>query len=219
LDDFTVAIIEQVAPYTLTSPDRIASLVEAVRYVVRAEVPGDFVECGVWRGGSMMAVALTLSSLGVRDRGLHLFDTFTHMPLPGEHDFTVDGRPANELYAEAIQQERYAYLPLQAVRTAMASTGYPEDRLHFVEGLVEDTIPSSAPETIALCRLDTDWYESTYHELVHLWPRISQFGVLIVDDYGEFLGCRKAVDQYILEQDLPVLLQRIDPAGRLALKR
>ena len=107
-------------------------------------------------------------------------------------------------------------LTLSEVRAAMASTGYPPDRVTYVEGLVEDTIARSAPDRIALLRLDTDWYESTRHELVELYPRVQRGGVLIVDDYGHFAGVRKAVDDYFAGE--PILLSRIDYTGRVAVK-
>ena len=97
-------------------------------------------------------------------------------------------------------------------------TGYPSERIHFVPGKVEDTIPASAPESIALLRLDTDWYESTKHELVHLFPRLATSGVLIIDDYGHWRGSRLACDEYFEQNRVPILLNRIDFTGRIALK-
>jgi hypothetical protein len=87
-----------------------------------------------------------------------------------------------------------------------------------VKGKVEDTIPRAAPKQIALLRLDTDWYESTYHELKHLYPRLVPGGVLILDDYGHWEGARRAVDQYFEEERIRLFLHRIDYAGRLAIK-
>jgi hypothetical protein len=86
-----------------------------------------------------------------------------------------------------------------------------------VKGKVEETIPGVVPAQIALLRLDTDWYESTYHELTHLYPLLSKNGVLIIDDYGYWEGCRKATDQFLKENHLDLLLQRLDSTGRLAL--
>jgi O-methyltransferase len=83
---------------------------------------------------------------------------------------------------------------------------------------VEDTIPNNIPEKIAILRLDTDWYESTRHELVHLFPRLSPYGVLIIDDYGCWQGAKKAVDEYISENNLRIFLSRIDSTGRIAIK-
>jgi hypothetical protein len=101
---------------------------------------------------------------------------------------------------------------------SLASTGYPAGQLHFVKGKVEDTIPATVPDAIAILRLDTDWYESTRHELVHLYPRLVRGGVLIVDDYGHWRGAREAVDGYFAEQNTVPLLQRIDYTGRLMMK-
>ena len=100
----------------------------------------------------------------------------------------------------------------------MALTGFPADRAVFVPGKVEETIPASAPERIALLRLDTDWYESTYHELVHLYPRLEAGGVLILDDYGHFEGARRAVDRYFDENGARPLLTRVDYTARVGVK-
>jgi O-methyltransferase len=216
-DPALVELCEAVRPYTLTSPERIAALREAVRYVVRAEVPGAIVECGVWRGGSMLVVLRTLLELGVDDRDLYLFDTFTHMPHPGPEDVDLFGTPAADAYEAASAAEAFRYLPLEEVRAVLEGTGYPPARLHFVPGLIEDTIPAEAPEQIALCRLDTDWYRSTAHEMAHLYPRLPRGGVLLIDDYGNFMGAKKAVDEYFATHGPPVLLQRIDFTGRLVI--
>jgi len=104
------------------------------------------------------------------------------------------------------------------VREAVLSVGYPPERIHFVEGPVEETLPANAPGEIALLRLDTDWYASTRHELVHLYPRLVSGGVLILDDYGYWQGARRAVDEYLSESNVTLLLNRIDNTGRIALK-
>jgi len=214
-DPSTVELYQKIKPYTLTSHERMSALRQAVIYLVKAKVPGAFIECGVWRGGSMMAVALTLVELGSTDRDLYLFDTFETMPPPGEHDVDVWGTHANEYYEDALAAPGFAYLPQEQIRSLLEQTGYPADRLHFVKGMVEETIPEHAPEQIALCRLDTDWYESTAHEMEHLYPRITPGGILIVDDYGHFLGSKRAVDEYIDKHGLALLLNRIDFTGRL----
>lgn len=221
IDEATADTIRAVTPYTLTGPERIASLVEAVAYVVRAEVPGALVECGVWRGGSALAVLRTLVSLGVSDREVWLYDTFTQMPSPTDRDVDLFGIAASTYHAQyaddpASLDPAYDYLPLSEVRDLLLSTGYPESRVHFVQGLVEDTIPTSAPEHISLLRLDTDYYSSTRHELQHLAPRLSPGGVLLVDDYGHWRGSRDAVDEWMLTLPHPLLLQRIDYTARLA---
>ena len=100
----------------------------------------------------------------------------------------------------------------------MATTGYPGP-IHYVQGKVEDTVPGAGPEQIALLRLDTDWYESTLHELVHFFPRLVPGGVLIIDDYGWWKGARKAVDEYFEANRVQILLNRMDVTGaRIAIK-
>lgn len=211
------ALYGRVGPFTQTSLERVVALADAVEYVVRREIPGDFVECGVWRGGSSMAVALTLLRLGVSDRRLWLYDTFGTMPPAGEHDRDYAGQRMTEGALDPVNNaSRTSGLTLPEVQSAMASTGYPSERVTYVEGLVEETIPRSAPARIALLRLDTDWYDSTRHELAELYPRLERGGVLVIDDYGHFTGARKAVDEYFVSD--PVLLSRIDYTGRLAIK-
>jgi hypothetical protein len=217
-DAATVATIEFVRPYTATSPERISALCEAVRYLGNNSIPGAIVECGVWRGGSVMAAARTLIEEGDTTRELYLFDTFSGLVAPGDYDLAPDGTPAASRFVNEARDDgsgsRWCEAPLGEVRAAVALTGYPPERIHFVVGRVEETVPERAPEQIALLRLDTDWYESTHHELLHLYPRVPLGGVLIVDDYGVWQGSRRAVDEYF--GDRRPLLNRIDGSGRLA---
>ena len=215
-------LYERCSQYTMTSWDRLYNLHMAVRYIMQANIPGDFLECGVWRGGSMMMVALTLLALGRTDRRLLLFDTFEGLPKPDEAldvdvwgNRGIDGwRP----HRKTDQSSDWAYASLEEVRANMESTGYPMGNVYFVKGMVEDTLPTKAPDTIAMLRLDTDWYSSTRHELEQLYPRLSRNGILILDDYGHFQGARRATDEYFKSIDLAPLLVRTDYAGRLAVK-
>ena len=221
IDDEAAATVRAVAPYTLTGPERVAALVDAVRYVVRAQVPGALAECGVWRGGSALAVLRTLVELGVAERDVWLYDTFTAMPSPTERDVDLYGVPAVDYHGRfdedpSALDPAYRYLPLPRVRELLLSTGYPCERLHLVQGRVEQTLPGQAPEQLALLRLDTDYYTSTRHELEHLAPRLSSRGVLLVDDYGHWRGSRDAVDEWMATLPHPLLLQRIDYTARLA---
>lgn len=217
-----VAIVERALPYTMTSWERLLGVVEATEYVVRHGIPGAIVECGVWKGGSMLAAALTLVHHGVADRDLYLFDTYEGLPRPGERDVTLSsGEAAVDTWKEVAEGEEasdWCRAGVEEVRGVMASSGYPSERIHTVVGMVERSVPDRAPERIALLRLDTDWYESTRHEMVHLWPRVSTGGVLILDDYGTWRGAREAVDEYLEEHRVPILLQRLDKAGRMAVK-
>jgi hypothetical protein len=202
----------------MTSNDKLFALIVATRYVVDHEIAGDVVECGVWRGGSIAAVARTLMARGDVGRELHLFDTFEGMPPPADRDRRHDGRPAAELLAAAPRGGVYwAAAGFDDVRAGMDETGYPRERVHLHPGLVEETIPEHAPERIALLRLDTDWYESTRHELEHLYDRVPSGGVVLLDDYGYWQGAREAVDEFLERSGERLLLAPMG-SGRLAVK-
>jgi O-methyltransferase len=203
---------------TYTSYEKLFGLISAVRYVVRHGIPGDIVECGVWRGGSMQAAARTLLEIGAADRHLYLFDTYEGMPAPTEEDRRWDGRRAATMLAESDPKTAvWAVATLEDVQAGMEEVGYPAELVHYVKGRVEETVPREAPEQISILRLDTDWYQSTRHELQHLYPRLSPGGVLILDDYGWWEGARKAVDEFLDETGERLLLNRLD-RGRIAVK-
>lgn len=212
--------IEQARPYTMTSLNRLAALCNAVEYVVQNNIAGAFVECGVWRGGSSMAAALTYRRLHREDVDMFLYDTYEGMSEPGIEDVRRStGATAKEMLAQGGDDSSVkAYAPIDNVRRNLESTKYPSGRLHFIKGMVEETIPSQAPPEIAILRLDTDWYASTKHELIHLFPRLSKNGVLIVDDYGDWEGARKAVDEYFTTLSPKPLLCRINNTGRICVK-
>lgn len=216
-DDETVEVVRRVRRHTMTSPERLEALIRATEHVVAAGVPGAIVECGVWRGGSMMAAALTLRRLGATDRELVLFDTFSGMtePTAEDADSPYDGYSLHRMWQ---RREQWSGVPADRVRAAIASTGYPMERVRLVEGPVEETLPAAAPQRIALLRLDTDWYASTRAEMEHLYPRLERGGVLLLDDYGHYAGARRAVDEVLAERGERLLLQRVDYTGRVALR-
>jgi O-methyltransferase len=219
LDENTEKLWEAVRPRTMTSIQRLDALRQGIEYIHSNSIPGDIVECGVWRGGSMLAAALTLQRLD-DERRLWLFDTFAGMPPPSSEDKDYQGRSAAELMAAQSPETSWIWAKssLEDVKAGFEEIDYPRDLINYIVGNVEATIPIEAPENIALLRLDTDWYTSTYHELLHLWPRISKNGLLIIDDYGDWRGARKAVDQYFNENKLHPFLHRIDGTGRLIIK-
>ena len=218
LEPETAHLISRVRPFSMTSQLRIEALHDAVQHVSRAGVNGAMVECGVWKGGSAMAMALTLLAEGdLRD--IYLYDTFEGMSEPTAEDRDYLGRSGADLLAQASPKDRmWANAGLDEPVANMAATGYPMDRVRFIKGPVEETIPDQMPESIAVLRLDTDWYKSTLHELQHLYPQLSSGGVLIVDDYGHFDGARQAVDEYMATLERPLFLWKIDYTGRMAIK-
>lgn len=218
ISDDDARIHATVKPYTMTSVSRVQALIESVRYIVEEPVDGAIVECGVWKGGSMMAALLALDQLGVTDRSAYLFDTFEGMTEPTREDDSV----AWGFYKQYRREDGandLARCELDSVKANIAQCGYDDAKIHYIKGKVEDTLPEQAPESIALLRLDTDWYASTRHELEHLFPRLAPGGVLIIDDYGAFTGARQAVDEYFAaHRPKHYFLHRIDESGRLVLK-
>ena len=204
---------------TMTGREKGFYLHQAVRYITAHQIPGAIVECGVWRGGSMLNVAHTLGRLGVTDRELFLFDTFSGMSEPTERDVHLGRRAAAATILERQSRDSrtWAMASLDDVRDGFTSVDYPPERIHFVQGKVEDTIPEGAPEEIAILRLDTDWYESTKHELTHLYRRLAPGGVLIIDDYGTWKGSKDATDEFLAETGEPLLFVRTG-RGRAAVK-
>jgi len=220
-------IVQFARPFTMANQldqvfDRVYPVVNAVTHVVQHKIPGSVVECGVWRGGMMVAAAKTLLSLGDAGRELYLFDTFAGMTPPTKADVDFAGKDALSQFREASKAPDgvvdWCYASLEDVRANMYSTGYPKDKIHFIKGKVEETLPGAAPQSISVLRLDTDWYESSKHEMVHLFPRLQPGGVLILDDYGYWLGSRKAIDEYFKENSIPMHLVRIDNACRVGVK-
>lgn len=206
---------------TMTSPERIIGLIRAVEYVVAAGIPGDLVECGVWRGGSMFAAARALLNRNSTDRQLWLYDTFEGMSEPTTADIDLHGESAAGLLQIHQPEDRHGVWclsRLEEVQQTMSSSGYPTGQIHYVAGKVEATLPLTRPGSIALLRLDTDWYESTRCELEYLFPLLSPGGILIVDDYGHWQGCRRAVDDYFAASGQFIHLARMDYTGRIGTK-
>lgn len=222
LDPSFVQLYEDVQHATQTSVAMSYALRLATKYIVEAKIPGDVVECGVWRGGSAAIAAATLREAGDLTRTIWLYDTFNwtwdtpldvdELQLPSGDVKLAD---LLESVTGSVQDEDSDQASVVAT---VCGNGYPSERVRCVEGLVQNTIPDDSPSSIALLRLDTDLYDSTRHELEHLYPRLSIGGVLIVDDYGKYSGATKAVDEYFAKLDAPVLLNRIDTQGRMCVK-
>jgi hypothetical protein len=219
---FQKDLLRKVRPYTMTSNERVAVLEAAVRYVVGQDYPGAFVECGVAKGGSMMAIAYTLLDLGARARELYLYDTFEGMPEPDDADRGRFGEAAHRSWRKRRDEAgRSTWINhgLDEVQANLRLTGYPEERLHFIKGKVEDTLPGQPPPgAIALLRLDTDWHASTKAEFDHLYPRLVRGGIVLIDDYFRWQGARKAADDYVAQHKIPIFWVRIDDASVIGVK-
>jgi len=217
-----LSIYKKCSPFTMTSPERMYATYSSVKYIVENNIEGDIIECGVWRGGSIMIMAIELMNLGINDRDLFLYDTFEGMPEPSKSDIDSSGKAAIGRWSKNKKEgeiNNWCYAPLEDVRRNILSTGYPEKKIHFIKGKVEKTIPSTIDhKKISILRLDTDWYESSYHELKYLFSHIATGGILMLDDYGFWEGQRNATDQFFSEQGIKPFLFRIDNSGSILVK-
>jgi len=189
-------IIEWVQPYSKTSRERLTAMARACQHIDVEEIDGDIVECGVWKGGNLILARVLCPA-----RTCWLFDTFTGMAGRSKYDVNRSGI--------SVGTGKSAVSIEEVTENFRATGTYDADKLVFVKGQVEDTLlyDENLPPRIALLRLDTDWFHSTRISLQKLWPRVQPGGILIIDDYGHWLGCRKAVDEYFRDK-LP--FQRID---------
>jgi hypothetical protein len=212
---------EQCSTFTRTSIHRMYAIYKAVEYIITNNIEGDLVECGTWRGGSAMMMALALIGLNEQSRKIYLYDTFEGMTEPTEKDVTYANKDASSLLSISEDNKEdsvWCLATIEEVQNNLFATGYPKENLLFIKGKVEETIPANMPLKISLLRLDTDWYESTRHELVHLYPLLTEKGVIIIDDYGHWKGAREATDEYFKKTKQSILLNRIDYTGRIGVK-
>lgn len=191
-------MLEEIRPYTKSPFPRMEAMVEAVERIDRTGIAGDVVECGVWMGGNII-LARKLSP----QRVCWLYDTFAGMTLPTVLD--VNRRGGTAVYFRAKHKaERGNWMAVSAddVKENLKKFDvFDEEKTKFVVGDVVDTlrVSTNLPERIALLRLDTDFHASTKAELKVLYPLLAPGGILVVDDFGHWLGARKAVNDYFGE--------------------
>lgn len=202
------------SPFTMTSIERMRRLYESVISLNIQGIPGDFVECGVFKGGSAMNMACTQLNFDKRPT-IHLYDTFAGMTSPTDYDVDYMGNKASELIKESHYMARCG---LKEVMSNMVLTGYPEEFIKYHQGDVCLVLPKDNVGSLSLLRLDTDWYESTKIELEILYPKLVIGGVLIVDDYGHFSGSKKATDDYFSSLGISPQFEHIDYTGVLHIK-
>jgi hypothetical protein len=220
--------IEIVRQHTMLPYTRLYSLYDQAVYCETEDIPGSFVECGTWKGGAVGLMALANLAHGQARRHIHLFDSFVGIPEPDE---AVDGPKAIN---EAKQAGGGTQGRLEALTGLYESAGTLEDNrqllevtirydpgyLHYHQGWFQDTLPRKAGQTgeIAILRLDGDWYASTKVCLEYLFHRVVSGGFVIIDDYGRYDGCKKAVDEFLRSEGIRTYLHRIDSEGRYLVK-
>lgn len=183
---------------SMVSVDRLMALISATKYIIENNIEGDFVECGVWRGGCALTMAMILKDYKV-SRKIYLYDTFEGMTRPGKEDLGFDGSSALKKFKKNQKEthNEWCFASISDVKYQFKKFDL-EDNVIFVKGDVMKTLKKeeNLPEKIALIRLDTDWYESTKFEMNVLYPKLVKNGVLLIDDYSDWQGCKKAIDEY-----------------------
>jgi O-methyltransferase len=216
LSEYEVDILKTVKPITMTSFARLSALAIAVKYINQKNIEGDIVECGVWAGGSI-AAAIKIDQQFNSKRKFWLYDTFDGMTPPS----VMDSQDAHKGFAETKIEggnSTWCSISENVVRQNLENLKIPLSDCVFIAGDVMKTLKYSKPQSIALLRLDTDWYESTKIELEELFPLLKDGGILIIDDYGYWEGARAAVDEYFSRNSLKYLVVPIDHTGRICLK-
>jgi hypothetical protein len=213
VDNFCRGVFDRVKEFTFLDDVGIAANIAAIRHVVSRGVDGDVIEVGVWRGGSVLSMILTLIECGDLSRRVRLYDTFDGMTPSSDVDIDFRGEKASDL----ISRDPFwmCRASLDDVKNTVLDSGYPNNLIDFHVGDIRRT--GFSPEKISILRLDTDWYDSTKHELSLFYERVSSGGVVIIDDYGHWMGCRKAVDEFISIHP-EVELVEIDYARRYFIK-
>jgi len=217
--DFLKSVLA--ASITMTSFESLTTLALACKYVVKNRITGDFVEAGVWRGGSSIVAKKFLSG----ERSFYLFDTYTGMTKPTIHDYRV-GASSNTSTVEHWKNQsksthnEWVFASLEEVEKHFRSFKLLDGSINFIKGNVLKTLLSSnLPKKISLLRLDTDFYDSTLIELQVLWPRLVSGGILILDDYGHWDGARRAVDEYFQNEKDLFMVPIAGGGGRIILKK
>ena len=213
-------IIKICIKYSMTGEKRMYVLSEAIKEVKRKNLEGDFVECGIWKGGNIILFQ-KLNNLFNLKKKIFAFDTFEGMPAPNEFDKDSDNVLASDLMLKSEKNSNlnniHCYSPYEDVVNNI-SKHVDIANIKFIKGKVEETLldDKNLPEKISILRLDTDFYSSTKIELEILYKRLVKGGILIIDDYGHWKGVRKAVDEFFNDQEW---LHYVDYTCRYIIKK
>ncbi len=214
-------LIDLISIYSMTPKIRIYNLLQALRHLKRKNIEGDYVECGVWKGGNVLLLKKFLENEEKKERKIYAFDTYEGMTAPDKNDFEISN---NNFASQLLKMDKskksniWGVCSLEEVIKNISKHTLNIENINFIKGPVEDTlcINENIPEKISLLRLDTDWYQSTKKELEVLYDKVSKGGVIIIDDYGHWGGSKKAVDEFF--SDKYVWMHYVDYACRLIIK-
>ena len=219
-DEYDLETIRLARQISMQSHERLWALINATKYIALNDIPGNFVECGVYKGGSAVVIARTLNRYKVLDRKIYLYDTYEGMTAAQEIDKRISTNISAIYYLNnSLKEDKvWAYASFESVTKVIDSLDYPKSNFIQIKGDVSETLLKVLPTPIALLRLDTDWYESTLVELEVLYPLVVKKGIIIIDDYGHWSGAKFAVDEYLALNKINPLMNYIDYSGRLWVK-
>ena len=191
---------------TMIGLKRLNNLQSCIRQVLRDEVPGDFIEAGVWRGGASIFMRAALKAYTDDTRQVWVVDSFEGLPKP-------DGRFQQDEGDRHWKKSDFLGISLDQVKANFSRYGLLDDRVRFLKGWFKDTLPTAPIERLSILRLDGDMYASTMDSLQNLYPKLSAGGYTIIDDYGEILSCRQAVDDFRAANQIETPVIPIDLGG------
>jgi O-methyltransferase len=194
---------------TMIGMTRLTSLQECVETVIKDEVPGDLIECGVWRGGACILMRAVLAAYGDETRTVWLADSFQGVPKSDPKNYAADKGIRAELVAGILGVSE------ADVRKNFERYGLLDEQVKFLPGWFKDTLADAPIEQISVLRLDGDLYESTIQALDALYPRLSPGGFCIVDDYLAVPACEQAVTDYREKHGITAEIVNIDGTGVL----
>jgi len=168
---------------------RLDNLQYCVEDVVRNDVPGDLIEAGVWRGGASIFMRAILKAHGVTDRVVWVADSFSGLPPPNPDKYPADRGDIHHT-VDLLK------VPLEEVRSNFAKYDLLDDGVRFLKGWFSETLPSAPISKLAVLRVDADMYQSTMDALTSMYPKLSNGGYVVIDDYGALGQCKAAVDDF-----------------------
>ncbi|MFT3703615.1 MAG: TylF/MycF/NovP-related O-methyltransferase [Agriterribacter sp.] len=216
--DEALTLIRKCAPYSMGSLERMFALHHLVKYVEESKIAGDYVECGVWKGGNAALMAgCHLAYSSTIYRNVWMYDTYEGLPVPSDED----GIDADNYYKTAVDNDNKQELCIadeSFVNEVLDDLKFPVSNRVIVKGLFEKTLLLKKPEKIAFLRLDGDWYESTKVCMNELYDKVVDGGIIMIDDYGAWEGCKKAIDEFFVDKGIIPLLHHVDFTCRYYIK-
>ena len=219
INKYEKELIETCSKYSMTTSLNMWSLLQSFYYIKNNNIEGDFVECGVWKGGNLILLQKLMEKYKIK-KNIFAYDTFEGMPEPTNLDFKYDGSDGRQIFKHKKNNDiKWVYSSIDEVKKNLSTNCKSKKNIKLIKGMVEKTLmkKNNIPEKISILRLDTDFYESTKIEMKILFPRLVKGGVLIIDDYGNWLGARKAIDEYFENKTKP-FLHFVDHSSRLHIK-